>query len=242
MFLNLKKLVPPFFTSVIGSNSSYDFPLNTTAAQAARRQGGVVSYAHPISAGIDDVFDTNLGGKEIPVVRRAGRAGRDRHPAVRARPPTRCGIGLLNCGFRIAPGAGTDVFTNWRGIRLMPGGARQYVETGPGMNWDKWIDRFREGRNFVTNGPLLTFTVNGEPMGAVIRIPAGQPYQARLAAEISSQVPMRLRGVHPKRRRHRKPRSPGGRAIVPDGKGSIGRQELLVCRPRDRHAFSRRVR
>ena len=98
---------------------------------------------------------------------------------------------LLNCGFRIAPGGGTDVFTSHRGIRMMPGGARQYVETGPAMNWGKWIERFREGRNFVTNGPLLTFNVNGEPMGAAIRIPAGRPYRAKLSAEISSQVPLR---------------------------------------------------
>jgi hypothetical protein len=73
----------------------------------------------------------------------------------------------------------------------MPGGDRQYVESGPGMNWDKWIARYREGRAFVTNGPLLTFTVNGEPLGSVIRIPEGRPYPARLAAEISSQVPLR---------------------------------------------------
>jgi len=46
--------------------------LNTTAAQAARKQGGLVSYAHPISAGLYDVFDTNLGGKEIPVMAALG--------------------------------------------------------------------------------------------------------------------------------------------------------------------------
>ena len=48
-FLNIKKQVPPSYTSVIGSDSSYDFPLNTMAALEARRQGGFVSYVHPIS-------------------------------------------------------------------------------------------------------------------------------------------------------------------------------------------------
>ena len=191
LLLNLKKLVPPFFTSVIGSSSSYDFPLNTTAAQAARKQGGLVSYAHPISAGLYDVFDTNLGGKEIPVMAAFGAL--DAIDVLPFGPQAyELWYSLLNSGFRIAPGAGTDTFTNWRGIRLMPGGDRQYVESGPGMNWDKWIARYREGRAFVTNGPLLTFTVNGEPLGSVIRIPEGRPYQARLAAEISSQVPLRV--------------------------------------------------
>jgi Tol biopolymer transport system component len=190
LFLGLKKLVPPFFTSVIGSNSPYDFPLNTMAAQAARRQGAVVSYAHPMYPGAFDVFDSNLGGKEAPVTAALGAMD-----LIDVIPP---GIAayemwysLLNSGFRIAPGAGTDVFTNWRGIRMMPGGAREYVESGPDMNWDRWLARLRQGREFVTNGPLLTFSVNGEPMGSVIKVADGETYTARLAAEITSRVPVR---------------------------------------------------
>ena len=47
-FLNIKKQVPPSYTSVIGSDSPYDFPLNTMAALEARQQGGLVSYVHPM--------------------------------------------------------------------------------------------------------------------------------------------------------------------------------------------------
>src|SRR3989454_8388955 len=66
-FLNIKKQVPPSYTSVIGSDSSYDFPLNTMAALEARKQGGLVSYVHPIGQRMRDVFDTTLGAKEMPV-------------------------------------------------------------------------------------------------------------------------------------------------------------------------------
>ena len=83
------------------------------------------------------------------------------------------------------------MFTNWRGINSIPGGARQYVEVGPGMNWNRWIDRYREGRNFVTTGPLLTFDVNGQPLGSEIRVPAGQTYRAKLTTEITSRTPLR---------------------------------------------------
>ena len=38
---------------------------------------------------------------------------------------------------------------------------------------------------------FLFYSRHGEPMGAVIRIPGGRPYRAKLAAEISSQVPLR---------------------------------------------------
>lgn len=44
----------------------------------------------------------------------------------------------------------------------------------------------------MTNGPLVSFTVNGEPMGADIRVPAGEPYRARLSAEITWRAPPRL--------------------------------------------------
>jgi hypothetical protein len=97
---------------------------------------------------------------------------------------------FLNSGFRISPGAGTDVFTNWRGINNIPGGARQYVEVNGPMNWARWIERYREGRAFVTNAPLLRFDVNGNPMGSVIKAAQGQPYTARVTAEVTAKVPL----------------------------------------------------
>jgi hypothetical protein len=61
---------------------------------------------------------------------------------------------------------------------------------GGKMDWDRWIARYREGRAFATNGPLLEFNVNGQPMGSEIRIPSGQSYRARLAAEVTARVPL----------------------------------------------------
>jgi hypothetical protein len=160
------------------------------AALEARKQGGLVSYAHP-NDGFLDVFDTRLGAKEIPIGAALGSVDLiDVLPL--GRQEYELWYSLLNCGFRIAPGAGTDVFTNWRGIRRMPGSQREYVEVGGAMDWNKWIARLREGRVFVTNGPLLTFHMNGEPMGSLIRVPQGRPYTARLATEITSRVPLRL--------------------------------------------------
>ncbi len=188
-FLNLKKLVPPFFTSVPGSNSPYDFPLNTMAALEAKQQGGLVTYVHP-TGGVRDVLDTWIGAKEIPVA-----AALNAVDALDVLPFGEAAYELLyrllNCGFKISAGAGTDVFTNWRGINQIPGGARQYVEVGGAMNWPRWVERFRQGRNFVTNGPLVSFQVNGQPIGAEIRALEGQPYQAKLAAEVAARVPLR---------------------------------------------------
>ncbi len=190
VFLNLRSLVAPYFTSVAGSTSPYDYPLNTDAARRAKRQGGFVSYTHPMVGRTADPFDTWLGAKEIPVV--AALGGLD---ALDIMPSADHTIDLwyrlLNCGFRIAPGAGTDVFTNWRGINSIPGAAREYVETGSPMSWDRWLRRYREGRVFVTDGPLLTFEVNGLPMGTEISVPAGTNYRAKLTVDVQSRDPLR---------------------------------------------------
>jgi hypothetical protein len=174
---------------VIGSKSPYDYPLNTMAAMEARKQGGFVSYVHPIGGLMNDVFDTALGAKEAPVTAALGAMD-----AIDVLPYGEAAYEmwyrLLNCGFKVLPGAGTDVFTNWRGINNIPGGSRQYVEVGAAMSWDRWLARYREGRVFVTNGPLVSFSINGQQPGSEIRVPAGQPWSARLTAEFSAQVPL----------------------------------------------------
>ena len=186
-FLNIKKQVPPSFTSVVGSNSPYDFPLNTMAAIEAKKQGGLVVAVHPISGTVNDVFDTNLGTKEAPL-----GAALDALDAIDLLPFAPAAYELwyrlLNCGFRISPGAGTDVFTNWRGINRIPGLSRQYVHVNGEFRWDRWVERYREGKAFVTNGPLLTFDVNGQGMGSVIPATAGQAYRAVITAEVQARV------------------------------------------------------
>lgn len=189
MFLNLKRLVLPGYSSFPGSAAPYDFPLNTTAAGQARAQGGLVSYAHPIS-GQNDPFDRMNGARELPIAAAAGAID-----SIDVLPYGRSAYEVwyrfLNCGFHLAPGAGTDAFTNYRGMNEVPGEARQYVDVGGPLRWPLWIERYREGRNFVTTGPLLRFTVNGQPMGSVIPVPRDQPYSARLVAEVESDTPIR---------------------------------------------------
>ncbi|MBI4906956.1 MAG: CehA/McbA family metallohydrolase [Acidobacteria bacterium] len=183
-FLNIKKQVPPSFTSVVGSNSPYDYPLNTMAAMEARKQGGLVVYVHPLSGPLRDAMDSNLGAKEAPLT--AALGAMDAIDILPYGPAAyELWYRLLNCGFRISPGGGTDVFTNWRGINNTPGGARQYVDVGGEFRWNKWVERYREGRAFVTNGPLVMFTANGQGPGSVLR-----ENRVRLAAEVSSRVPV----------------------------------------------------
>ncbi len=58
---------------------------------------------------------------------------------------------LLNCGFDMKPSAGTA-----SGVHPVPlGFGRVYVKIDGTFSYDKWIEGLRQGRSFVTTGPML---------------------------------------------------------------------------------------
>jgi len=74
---------------------------------------------------------------------------------------------LLNLGYRLPAGAGTDATTNYAApIRGQVGFDRAYVWT-PGwpVGIDTWLDELKQGRTFATNGPLIEFKLGGEMVG-----------------------------------------------------------------------------
>lgn len=89
--------------------------------------------------------------------------------------------GLLNCGFRVPLAGGSGKDSN--GLPL--GAMRTYARLQPGesLTYKGWIDAVRAGRTFATNGPLLSFTVDGHDPGAVIDVEsAGRPVRVRAEA------------------------------------------------------------
>ena len=56
------------------------------------------------------------------------------------------------------------------------------------MNWQGWIDCYREGRSFATADPLLTLEVNGSGVGEEIRFAPGSTYRPTLRAEVTSRI------------------------------------------------------
>jgi hypothetical protein len=74
---------------------------------------------------------------------------------------------ILNTGFRLTPTAGTDYPWGWS----YPGRERFYTRVRGGFTVDKWIEAVRAGQTFVTNGPMLSFRVNGQGMGETLQLP-----------------------------------------------------------------------
>lgn len=71
----------------------------------------------------------------------------------------------LNCGFRMRPTGGTG-----SGYHPVPAGfGRVYVQCPGEFTYEKWIEGLDAGRSFVSTGPMLDVTFNGQPPGSVIR-------------------------------------------------------------------------
>src|SRR2546430_15944309 len=72
---------------------------------------------------------------------------------------------------------------NYAALRGPVGLNRVYasVANGP-LSSEAWRDALRQGRTFATNGPLLEFSVAGNPIGSTLRLARGQgvPFSARL--------------------------------------------------------------
>jgi hypothetical protein len=92
---------------------------------------------------------------------------------------------FLNMGYRILPAGGAD----WPYFGpTLPGVERTYVQVDGPFTIDSWLSGFRRGRVYVTNGPLLELTVNGQPMGAEVKVARGSTVQIEATARLNPDV------------------------------------------------------
>ena len=177
-FLNLKTFVEPAYFGWPHSPFPYDHPGNYPQAAAAKEQGAFVTYVHPglpsefpvdIALGLADTIDVMSQNDE--------------------RITTPLWYRLLNCGFRCPASAGTDSFLNIP-YHLIPGAGRVYVKTEAEFNYENWIQAFKQGRTFVTNGPLLQFTFNGADPGQEFIAARGETFEMEILGLAQSIVPM----------------------------------------------------
>jgi len=85
----------------------------------------------------------------------------------------------LNLGFRLTAAAGSDI--PWASTM---GEVRTYVYTGPTFTTDAWYAGLAAGNTFVTNGPMLSFSVDGEMPGSEVSKNAGET--VNLSASVMS--------------------------------------------------------
>jgi hypothetical protein len=76
----------------------------------------------------------------------------------------------LNCGYLVAAVGGTDKMSASTAV----GTVRTYARIDPGLpfTYEAWMEAVRRAETFVTYGPLLEFSVDGQPMGGCIEMSA----------------------------------------------------------------------
>jgi hypothetical protein len=166
------------------------FPTNADVADLAHAQGALFGYVHPFDAPPNPADTTVPLTYELPVDVALGKIdyvevmGYSDHLSTSA-----IWYRLLNCGFRLPAGAGTDAFPNFASLRGPPGLVRVFVKAGPTLTHASFLAGLKAGRTFVSNSPLLDFTLAGRPVGDEIRLPArGGRLIARV--RLRSSVPL----------------------------------------------------
>ena len=142
-----------------------------------------MGYAHPFDIEVDPSSDPTLThgepldeALELPVDAALGKVdyievlGFSDH-----RMTASVWYRLLNCGFRLPAGAGSDTMANYASLRGPVGLTRVYASVPKSSTGTAaWFDSLKMGRTFATNGPLLGFTLGGKAIGEELKLPAGE--------------------------------------------------------------------
>ena len=185
---NLAQLVEPIMTGFQGTTNPWDVPTNSDIAQRViEQERALVSYTHPAGNRLD-LYDQPYSAKGMPVEAALGKVMLMDVMGHTYDGSLQLWYRLLNCGLKVYASAGTDCFLN-RVRSLPPGWARTYVNLPEGLSYNKWTEGQRQGRSFITNGPMLTFRYEGNP-AAGSSVTSEKPAGILFKAKAESQYPM----------------------------------------------------
>jgi putative heme-binding domain-containing protein len=191
-FFGLKTFVEPQYTGFDGTPNRHDFPANYVMAANAVRQGGVVTYGHPMFAGQPFPFDKELAkasaaARELPIDAVLGMVHAVDLMSYNSDEDGTAELWyrLLNCGLKLSACVGTDALLDHSTDPL--GGDRVYVKTLGPLTMQSWLDGLKSGRTFVTNGPIPMLEINGKGPGETCELTAAG--KVRVAAVVESYVP-----------------------------------------------------
>ena len=132
-FFGIRRLVEPQYTGFDGTPNRHDFPANYVMAAEAVRQGGVVTYGHPLFAGQPSPFDegpakASGAARELPIDAVLGVVHAVDLMSYNSDEGLSAGLWyrLLNCGLRLSACVGTDALLDRSTEPL--GGDRVYVK------------------------------------------------------------------------------------------------------------------
>jgi len=167
------------------------YPPNALILDLAHAQGGVTGYVHPFDS-VPDPFDTQQKlTHEVPVDVALGKVDYYEAVGFNVDPFATQTVWyrLLNCGFRIPAGGGTDAMANYASLRGPIGMNRVYAKVAVPLEHRRFLDALVAGKTFATNGPLLGFRLGGKEIGDTLELPSGS-HELELSASLRSIVPL----------------------------------------------------
>jgi TolB protein len=164
----------PDFSAYQHSALTSPYPHNGAVADLAHAQGALVGYVHPFDWEIVPEKEQSLTNA-LPVDVALGKAdyievvGFSDHKATAA-----VWHRLLNLGFKVSAGAGTDAMANYASLRGPVGMNRVLLQTGGDTSAGALHEALRGGRSVASNGPLLALQVDGRNPGDTIELAPGR--------------------------------------------------------------------
>lgn len=173
-------------------------PLNWQVAQIMRGQNGLAFHAHYLfwpghgsavggALGLLDGLEwtsTDIVNNRRRTMQGLAIPGYEQKPT--GLDSGRLYYRMLNCGVRLPLIGGTDKMSAARTVGSV---ARTYAKVDAWTH-DAFMDALRTGNTFVTNGPLLSLTSNGKPLGSDLQLKGKGPFKIHIAVECFSQQPI----------------------------------------------------
>jgi Tol biopolymer transport system component len=169
----------PDFSAYQQSALTSPYPHNGAVADLAHAQGALVGYVHPFDWEVVPEKEKSLTNA-LPVDVALGKAdyievvGFSDHKATAA-----VWHRLLNLGFRLSAGAGTDAMANYASLRGPVGMNRVFLQTGGDTSAPALHEALRAGHSVASNGPLLALQVDGKNPGDTIELAAARKLEYR---------------------------------------------------------------
>lgn len=151
MFLDMRKHILPASLGPGITGKGFDDEALAGGIDTARKQGATIIWCHN-SFGHEDVVNALAGRLHALNVFDGSRLGNYEESYYR----------YLNIGMRLPISTGTDWF--------LYDFARVYADLKSKPTIRGWLDGLKAGRNVVSNGPLLSLTVDDNKPGAVLKL------------------------------------------------------------------------
>ena len=149
-----------------------DYFLYDKTANAIHGDGGLFGYAHVAIDGFNVswglALDVPLGIVDFVEMLQMGVLN------------TEYLYDFLNLGYKLLPSAGSD----YPYIHIA-GAERVYVKVGESFSVSNWFNAWRNQRSFVSNGPVIEFSVNGDEQGTEYEVSRGDAITISASSQIN---------------------------------------------------------